>query len=103
MGPRTGLHGLGRSRPHRGSIAGPSKSIVLYETYIRRDTSVIAVSVCLRRFVSWPSNWTRVSFLRRVRKTATSYYQLRHVCPSVCPHGTSTMAPTGRTLMKLDF
>jgi hypothetical protein len=41
VGARASLDGLGRSRPHRSSIAGPSKSIVLYETYIRRDTSVV--------------------------------------------------------------
>ena len=28
-------------------------------------------------------------FFRRDRKTAKSDYQLRHVCPSVRPHGTT--------------
>ena len=38
------------------------------------------------------------SIFRRVLKIAKSDYQLRHVCPSVCPHETNQFLQEGLSL-----
>jgi hypothetical protein len=103
VGPRAGLDGCGKSRPHRDSIHRPSslhtdygipapfkRSIVLY-------IAITAVWLTERLNALWKERTT----FRGVRLTARSDYQIRHtvyVCPS-----SWTSASTGRIFTKSDI
>ena len=52
---------------------------------------------CIRKV--WASSLPVLRIIRLIHKIAKGDYKLRHVCPSVLPHGTSL--PMGRIFMEL--
>ena len=84
VGPRAGLDGCGKSRPPTGIRFAdrPASRESLYR-------------------LSYPGPFYFNAYskiLKRVRKTAKSVYQIRHVCLSVCP----SVRPYGITLLPLE-